>query len=100
MEHHVYFWLKSERNNEDDRKCFEQGLRDLCQSTFLTSSHWGMPAQTKPRPVTDHSFAYALSLKFSSMEDHNSYQEGDPVHDAFITKFKDWWEKVLVMDVA
>ncbi len=100
MEHHVYFWLKAERNNESDRAVFEKGIEGLCQSPNIESSHWGIPAATAERPVTDHSFGYAISLKFASMESHDRYQEGDEIHDAFINDFKDWWEKVLVMDVA
>ncbi|MFT6180987.1 MAG: hypothetical protein ACI9NQ_001487 [Paracoccaceae bacterium] len=100
MEHHVYFWLKAERENEADRKVFEKGIEALCASSNIASSHWGEPAATSERPVTDHSFAYAISLKFDSMENHDRYQEGDAIHDRFIVSFKDWWAKVLVMDVA
>lgn len=100
MEHHVYFWLKEERDNEGDRRVFEQGIEALCKSPNIESSHWGVPAKTAERPVTDHSFAYAISLKFSSMESHDRYQEDDVVHDVFITEFKDWWAKALVMDLA
>ncbi len=100
MEHHVYFWLKEERNNADDRALFEKGIAELCQSANIESSHWGVSAETAERPVTDHSFTYALSLTFSSLADHNRYQDEDEIHDAFVTAFKDWWEKALVMDVA
>lgn len=99
MEHHVYFWLKEERDNKADREVFEKGIEALCLSPNIASSYWGTPAATADRPVTDHSFAYAISLKFDSMADHDRYQENDPVHDEFIGSFKDWWAKVLVMDV-
>jgi len=100
MEHHVYFWLKEERNNEEGRRVFEQGIEALCQSPNIASAHWGIPAATAERPVTDHSFAYAISLKFTSMENHDRYQEDDEIHEVFVSQFKDWWAKVLVMDVA
>lgn len=100
MEHHVYFWLKEEQQGADQRAVFEEGLEALCKSPFIASSYWGPPAATADRPVTDHSFDYALSVKFDSMENHDSYQENDPVHDEFIDTFKEWWAKVLVMDVA
>mgnify|MGYP002628266079 CR=1 FL=1 len=100
MEHHVYFWLKDERDNAVDRSVFEKGVEALCLSPNIASSHWGVAAATAERPVTDHSFSYAISLKFDSMESHDRYQEGDPVHDEFIASFKDWWAKVAVMDVA
>jgi hypothetical protein len=100
MEHHVYFWLKEGRQSEGDLEIFEAGLKTLCGSPNIATSYWAKPAATADRPVTDHSWSYAISLKFSSMEDHDNYQEGDPVHDEFITGFKDWWAKVLVMDLA
>jgi hypothetical protein len=34
------------------------------------------------------------------MESHNAYQERDSIHDEFISGFKEWWSKVLVMDLA
>lgn len=100
MEHHVYFWLKEKHASDGDRAIFEEGIRALCLSPNIASSHWGRPAPTADRPVTDHSFDYAISLKFDSMVSHDCYQEGDAVHDEFIARFKDWWAKVLVMDVA
>jgi len=100
MEHHVYFWLNEGRQNESDRAAFEKGIEALLRSPNIASSHWGKPAATAERPVTDHSFHYAISVKFDSMESHDLYQEGDLIHDEFISGFKDWWAKVLVMDVG
>jgi hypothetical protein len=100
MEHHVYFWLKEERQNPEDLQAFEEGLAALCKSPHIATSYWAVPAGTAERPVTDHSWSYAISLKFATMEDHDRYQEGDPVHDEFISTFKEWWAKVLVMDLA
>lgn len=100
MEHHVYFWLKEEKNGAAEREIFEKGIEALLTSPHIAQSHWGKPAKTAARPVTDHSWSYAISLKFDTMESHDQYQEGDPIHDHFIAEFKDWWAKVLVMDVA
>ena len=100
MEHHVYFWLNGNRQNDRDRASFEKGIEELLLSPNVASSHWGKPAETAERPVTDHSFDYAISLKFESMERHDSYQNGDPIHDKFISGYKEWWSKVLVMDLA
>jgi len=100
MEHHVYFWLTDEKDNSADRATFEQGIEALLKSPHIASGHWGKPAATAERPVTDHSWSYAISLKFDTMEDHDKYQEGDPIHDAFIESYKDWWAKVQVMDIA
>ena len=100
MEHHVYFWLKEDRQNDNDLVFFEKGIEALLLSPNVASGHWGKPAATAERTVTDHSFDYAISLKFDSMESHNDYQEGDSIHDEFISGFKEWWSKVLVMDLA
>lgn len=99
MEHHVYFWLKEENQNEADIASFEAGLDALCTCPHIASSAWGKPAKTPSRPVTDHSWSYGISLKFDSMEAHDRYQENDPIHDKFINSFKDRWAKVLVMDL-
>ena len=99
MEHHVYFWLKDERKNEANQAIFEKGLADLLGITEIAEGTWGPSAQTPERPVTDKSFDYALSLKFDSVEKHNIYQDHVD-HDVFLATFKDWWDKVLVMDVA
>lgn len=100
MEHHVYFWLKSERMNREDLSVFEDGLEKLCGSPNIARSKWGKPAPTEERPVTDHSWTYGLSLAFDSMDAHNRYQsEEDLLHSEFVAGFKDWWEKVLVMDL-
>lgn len=98
MEHHVYFWLKQERKNDVDLALFEQGLADLYEISEVAGGMWGKSAATPERPVTDKSFDYALSMKFDSLADHDVYQEHAD-HDVFVNAFKNWWEKVLVMDV-
>lgn len=100
MEHHVYFWMKEERKNDDDLATFEIGMTKLAQSATIESGRWGKPAETEERPVTDHSWSYGLSFKFATMEDHFNYQGDDPHHVEFVETFKEWWEKVLVMDLG
>lgn len=99
MEHHVYFWLKEERKDAADRAAFERALQGLCEIPLVTGGRWAVPAAVELRPVVDQSWDYALSIRFASLEDHNSYQI-DPAHQDFIASFKDWWAKVLVMDLA
>ena len=99
MEHHVYFWLKEERQSDGDRAAFEAGLRKLQQSETVASGTWGRSAATEERPVTDHSWDYGISFRFSTMEDHFKYQGDDPHHGEFVESFKGWWAKVLVMDL-
>lgn len=99
MEHHVYFWLKEQRKTEDDRAEFEAGMSRLAESVTLDAGRWGPPAATQARPVTDHSWDYGLSFTFATLDDHERYQSGDPHHKEFVETFKDWWDKVLVMDL-
>jgi hypothetical protein len=99
MEHHVYFWLKEEYQNAADRERFEQGLARLFGIATVAGGRWAVPAKVMPRPVIDSSWHYALSMQFASGADHDAYQE-DGDHHAFIGTFKDWWAKVLVMDLA
>ena len=98
MEHHVYFWLNEDRKNSADRAAFEAGLAKLFEIATVAGGMWGRQASTPQRPVTDKSWDYALSMSFETLETHNSYQE-DPDHDVFVAAFKDWWARVLVMDL-
>jgi len=100
MEHHVYFWLKDEFKNETGRARMEEALYKLVTSPNPSNAHWGKPAATESRPVTDHSWDYGLSLKFDTMEAHEKYQKADPIHEAFSGGHKEMWAKVMVMDLA
>jgi len=99
MEHHVYFWLKEEYQNAADRAIFEQGLASLFEIGMVAGGRWAVPAKVVQRPVIDQSWTYALSMQFATVADHDAYQ-ADPDHHAFIHTFKDWWARVLVMDLA
>jgi Stress responsive A/B Barrel Domain len=98
MEHHVYFWLKEEHQNEEDRACFEQGLSGLFKIPLVAGGRWAVPAKVMIRPVIDQSWDYALTMQFGNIEEHDAYQV-DADHNVFIAAFKDWWKKVLVMDL-
>ena len=99
MEHHVYFWLQEEYQNVADRAVFEQGLARLFEIDLVTGGRWAVPANVVLRPVIDQSWTYALSMQFATVADHDVYQ-AHADHHAFINTFKDWWAKVLVMDLA
>jgi hypothetical protein len=100
MEHHVYFWLKDEFKNEAGIARMEAALTELAKSPNIAKGHWGKPAPTAERPVTDHSWDYGTSFHFNTMEDHDKYQKADPIHDAFAGGNKEMWAKALVMDLA
>ncbi len=98
MQHHVYFWLKEEHQNDADKAKFENGLQLCADVSSVAGGGWGKSAATPERPVTDKTWDYALYLSFDSVEKHNEYQVA-PKHDEFIDGCKDMWSKVVIMDV-
>lgn len=100
MEHHVYFWLKDEFKTNAGRVRMEAALTELVKSPNIAKAHWGKPAPTAERPVTDHSWDYGISFHFDTMEAHDVYQKNDSIHQAFADGHKDMWAKVQVMDLA
>lgn len=99
MDHHVYFWLNEDRKNPADLACFEQALDALCNIPLMLAGRWAVPAVVTPRPVCDQSWDYALDMKFTSVEQHDEYQN-HLEHQDFINTYKSWWSKVLVTDLA
>jgi hypothetical protein len=99
MLHTVYFWLKPETTPEQ-RALFEAELNLVPKIGYLASGFVGKPAATAPRPVTDHSFDYCLSLRFKSMEDHDFYQTDCPDHQRFVDTCKPFFGKVIVYDAT
>lgn len=95
--HNVYFWLKSDLDNEA-KTSFEEGLNSLCNESNTKSGHFGKPADTH-RDVVDNSYSYSLVLFFENLADHDKYQTGSPVHDKFIEDHLSKWERVVVYDV-
>ena len=99
MDHHVYFWLKEEFQNEVDRAIFEQGLAALLEIGLVAGGRWAVPAKVVVRPVIDQSWDYALTMQFNTIAEHDAYQV-DPDHQVFINTFKEWWAQVQVKDLA
>jgi hypothetical protein len=99
MDHHVYFWLKEEYQNDVDRAIFEQGLAALFEIDLVAGGRWAVPAKVVVRPVIDQSWDYALTMQFNTIEEHDAYQD-DPDHHVFINTFKEWWAQVQVKDLA
>lgn len=98
MEHHVYFWLKPEHRNDADRADFESGLAALLEIDLVAGGIWAIPAPVMERPVIDHSWDYALSMRFDSVENQDAYQS-HPDHEVFVARFEGWWESVQVRDL-
>ena len=58
----------------------EAGLNELVKSPNISKAHWGKPAPTEERPVTDHSWDYGISFHFDTME-ADEHIKNDPVHN-------------------
>ncbi len=99
MDHHVYFWLKDEHNNNVDRKIFEQGMAALFNIDLVSGGRWAVPAKVTERPVVDQSWDYALTMRFRTLEEHDAYQLNEH-HMVFMASFKNWWAQVQVRDLA
>jgi hypothetical protein len=93
------FWLRNDLT-PTERELFATEVRRLPQISYLEHGYVGTPAATERRPVTDHSFDFAISLHFKSLEDHEFYQTKCPDHARFVTTCKSLWERVIIYDVA
>jgi hypothetical protein len=97
--HNVIFWLRKDLT-PTERELFATEVCRLAQISYLERGYVGTPAATESRPVTDHSFDFATSLHFKSLEDHEFYQTKCPDHFRFVTTCKSFWERVIIYDVA
>ena len=93
--HHVFFWLKNAKNQEDQAKLVA-GLEKLRAIADITGFHIGIPAVTD-RPVIDSSYDISLCIFFDTSEAQDAYQI-DPLHLVFIDECKHLWERVVVYD--
>lgn len=98
LQHNVFFYL-NEGVSESEKKGFEKGMKDFVSAVKeIQKAEFGIPASTEDRDVVDHSFGYALFVRFKSMDDHNLYQK-HPAHKTFINSFSSLWKEVKVFDV-
>ncbi len=95
--HNVYFWLKKDLTAAQ-RATFREEVQKLAKINYLGHGLVGTPAPTEKRPVIDHSFDYAVSLCFKTLEDHDFYQKGCADHTRFVNTCKPLWEKVMIYD--
>ncbi|MCC5931093.1 MAG: Dabb family protein [Cyclobacteriaceae bacterium] len=96
LQHNVYFYLKPEVTAAQNQE-FVKGLRELISISSIHHAEIGRPGATEKREVVDHSFAYSIFTWFSTLEDHEVYQN-HPDHKLFIEKYKDLWASVKVYD--
>lgn len=95
--HIVRFWLNSDSQKAESKSSFEHGLNALVKIPLCETAHWGTPAPVPPRKALDNSWDYTLILAFDNVATHDEYQV-DKQHQAFLSEFKSYWERVEVVD--
>jgi len=95
--HSVYFWFKPDAD-PTLVEAFEAGLKQLVSIPQIRQAYFGRPEATPKRDVIDDSYTWSLVEFFSSLEDHDLYQE-HPLHLDFLSKFAASWQRVQVYDV-
>jgi len=96
LHHCVYFWLKPELTPAQ-RADFRRGVETLAGIKAADKVAVGTPAATGRRPVIDASYDFALVVVCRDVAAHDAYQV-DPIHLAFVEKFKTFWTRVQIYD--
>lgn len=94
--HTVYFWLKPELTAAQ-RADFRRGVESLAGIKAIAAAYIGAPAQTAKRPIIDDSYSVALTVICRDVAAHDAYQV-DPIHLAFVERFKTYWVRVQIYD--
>lgn len=97
LQHNVYFYLKNDVSKKQ-RDDFTKGINKFLSAVKEVKKYEiGIPAGTPDRDVVDHNFGVSLFSWFSSIEEHNVYQEHS-AHTKFIEDWSNLWEEVKVFD--
>lgn len=94
--HCVYFWLKPGLTPAE-RAEFRAGVESLKAIKAAAKVSVGVPAATPPRPVVDASYDVALVVECADVAAEAAYQV-DPLHLAFVARFKMYWTRVQIYD--
>lgn len=94
--HNVYFWLKPELTPAQ-RVDFRRGVETLAGIKSVEKTSIGTPAGTTRRPVIDSSYDVALIVQCKDVAAEAAYQV-DPIHLAFVEKYKTFWNRVQIYD--
>ena len=97
--HTVVFWLRKDLSPAAREAFLHEGLESLRPIASVSALYIGAPAPIAPRPVVDASYDYALTALFADVAAHDAYQI-DPVHKAFVARFKSDWERVQIYDAS
>ena len=94
--HSVFFWLKSDINDED-REFFFNEVNHLAKIESVREFYCGKPSSTPPREVVDASYDCGLTVVLDDLNGHDAYQD-DPIHHLVIKNCAHLWEKVRIYD--
>ena len=94
--HCVYFYLKPELTPAQ-RADFRRGVETLAGIKSVEKVSIGVPAGTTPRPVIDANYDVALVVQCRDVAAEAAYQV-DPLHLAFVEKYKTFWTRVQIYD--
>lgn len=97
MIHHVFFWLKKP-GSQADRQQLIEGLKTLAAIKEVKKLLIGTPAATEQRGVVDNSYDVSELMYFDNLEGQSAYQV-HAIHKAFVEKYSQLWEKVVVYDM-
>jgi hypothetical protein len=95
--HTVIFYLRADLSEAQKQEFRNEGLESLRPIQSVHHLYVGAPAAIPPRPVVDLSFSFAITALFADVAGHNAYQT-DPLHLAFLTRFKGYWTRVQIYD--
>ena len=95
--HSVYFWLKPELTAAQRADFRRNGVESLAGIKAVEKVTVGTPAPTEKRPVIDDSYDFALIVECRDVAAQNAYQV-DPLHLAFVEKYKTYWTRVQIYD--
>ncbi len=95
--HSVYFWLKPELTAAQRADFRRNGVESLAGIKSVEKVTVGTPAPTEKRPVIDDSYDFALIVECRDVAAQNAYQV-DPLHLAFVEKYKTYWTRVQIYD--
>lgn len=96
--HSVYFWLKPDLTPAQQAD-FRRGVESLGGIKTVDQIFIGTPAGTGERPVIDRSYSVGLTVILKDVAAEAFYQK-DPLHLAFLEKFRPFWTKVQIYDAA
>lgn len=94
--HSVFFYLKEGSPAETAGLMKEEILQKLSGIASVREILAG-PPQGIDRDVVDNDYAMSLHAKFDDLEGLQAYQT-DPVHVAFVDRFKPFFERIKVYD--